>query len=101
MEAKNRYFKETAHQGNFKNVALSVARRHQKLMCGLLNSDDFFDKSVVTSTGTLCKYNRICINYFLVLEKSTNALSQESDWVKESLANHLPTVNDGETTVVR
>ena len=38
---------------------------------------------------------------FLVLEKSASALSQESDWVKESVASHLPTVNDGETTVTR
>ena len=40
-------------QGNFKNVAMSVARRHQKLIRSILNIDDFFNKSIVTSTSTL------------------------------------------------
>ena len=53
MEAKNSYFKEIARQGNFKYVALSVARRHQKLMCRLLNNEDFFDTIIVTSTSKL------------------------------------------------
>ena len=53
MEAKNSYFKEIARQGNFRNVALSVARRHQKLMCSLLNNEDFFDTTIVTSTSKL------------------------------------------------
>lgn len=51
MEAKNSYFKRVAQQGNFKNIALSVARRHQKLMCALLQSDDFFEKAMVKSKG--------------------------------------------------
>jgi len=46
MEAKNSYFKRAAQLGNFKNIALSVANRHQRLMCALLNSSDFFDKSM-------------------------------------------------------
>jgi len=41
MEAKNSYFKKIAQQGNFKNIALSVAKHHQKLMCATLNGDDF------------------------------------------------------------
>ena len=52
MEAKNSYFKKIAQQGNFKNIALSVARRHQKLMCALLHDDDFFEKAVIKSNGT-------------------------------------------------
>jgi len=51
MEAKNSYFKRIAQQGNFKNIALSVARRHQKLMCALLQSEDFFDKTLDKSNG--------------------------------------------------
>lgn len=51
MEAKNSYFKRVAQQGNFKNIALSVARRHQKLMCALLQSDDFFEKAMIKSKG--------------------------------------------------
>ena len=53
MEAKNSYFKRIAQQGNFKNIALSVARRHQKLMCAFLNSDDFFEKELIKSNSTL------------------------------------------------
>jgi len=51
MEAKNSYFKRIAQQGNFKNISLSVAKRHQKLMCALLQSDDFFEKALDKSNG--------------------------------------------------
>ena len=50
MEAKNSYFKRIAQQGNFKNIALSVARRHQKLMCAYLNSDNFFEREIIKSS---------------------------------------------------
>ena len=36
MEAKNSYFKRVAQIGNFKNLPYSVARRHQRLLCGFL-----------------------------------------------------------------
>ena len=45
MEAKNSYFKHISQVGNFKNIALTVAARHQKLMCSLFNSKDFFGRS--------------------------------------------------------
>jgi len=51
MEAKNSYFKRIAQQGNFKNISLSVAKRHQKLMCALLQSDDFFENALDKSNG--------------------------------------------------
>lgn len=51
MEAKNSYFKRIAQQGNFKNIALSVAKRHQKLMCALLHSEDFFELEMVKPNG--------------------------------------------------
>ena len=51
MEAKNSYFKRITQQGNFKNIALSVARRHQKLMCAYLNSDNFFEREIIKSSG--------------------------------------------------
>lgn len=47
MEAKNSYFKKIAQQGNFKNISLSVAKRHQRLMCANLTCDDFFEKQIV------------------------------------------------------
>jgi len=51
MEAKNSYFKRISQQGNFKNIALSVAKRHQRLMCANLNSSDFFEKDIIKSAG--------------------------------------------------
>ena len=42
MEAKNSYFKRVAQIGNFRNIALIVARRHQKLVCAYLNDKRFF-----------------------------------------------------------
>ena len=46
MEAKNSYFKKAAQIGTcFKNVSYSVARRHQKLLCGYLQGTFFsFDE---------------------------------------------------------
>ena len=45
MEAKNSYFKRIGQIGNFKNLPLSVARRHQHLLCGYLQGNFFsYDK---------------------------------------------------------
>ena len=46
MEAKNSYFKRMAQIGNFKNIPLSVARRHQKFICAHLNADDYFGNTL-------------------------------------------------------
>lgn len=62
MEAKNSYFKRIAQLGNFKNIALSVARRHQKLMCAFINSEDFFDEAIIVPE---CKHNYIQISFVL------------------------------------
>ena len=45
MEGKNSYFKRAAQSSNFKNVAYSVARQHQRLLCGYLQSKQFFDQA--------------------------------------------------------
>lgn len=42
MEAKNSYFKKVARVGNFQNIAYSVAKRHQRLMCAYLQNSRFF-----------------------------------------------------------
>ena len=42
MEAKNSYFKKSARSANFKNIAYSVASRHQKLACAYLQCSKFF-----------------------------------------------------------
>ena len=41
MEAKNSYFKRISRIGNFKNLPLSVAQRHQQLLCGYLQGKFF------------------------------------------------------------
>lgn len=41
MEGENAYFKQTARIGNFKNIAYSVARRHQRLICAYLQGTFF------------------------------------------------------------
>jgi len=51
MEAKNSYFKRISQQGNFKNIALSVAKHHQRLMCALLLNDDFFELEMIKPNG--------------------------------------------------
>ena len=43
MEAKNSYFKKVSRLSNFKNISYSVATRHQKLLCGYLQSKKFFN----------------------------------------------------------
>lgn len=55
MEVKHNFLKRIAQQqGNFKNVPLSVAKRHQKLMCALLNNAG---KSIITSSGMFVTMN--------------------------------------------
>ena len=41
MESKNAYFKQVAKIGNFRNIAYSVARRHQRLICAYLQGSFF------------------------------------------------------------
>ncbi len=53
MEAKNSYFKRVVQIGNFKNVPYSVARRHQRLLCGYLQGQ-FFDYDDLESGPCKC-----------------------------------------------
>ena len=41
MEAKSSYFKRVAQIRNFRNLPLSVAKRHQRLLCGHLQGKLF------------------------------------------------------------
>ena len=41
MEGKNSYFKKISRIGNFKNLPLSIAKRHQKLLCAKLQGPFF------------------------------------------------------------
>ena len=51
MEAKNHYFKKIAQISNFKNVALTVAKRHQLLLCSYLQSNIFFQRHLECGPG--------------------------------------------------
>lgn len=51
-EAKHRYFKNLAKKSwNFKNMAKTLAMRHQRLMCYYMNSGSSYLEDVV-SIGT-------------------------------------------------
>ena len=50
FEAKNSYFKGIAQAvGNFKNIAKTVAIRHQRLNCYNLLDDNLFLKASITT----------------------------------------------------
>jgi len=102
MEAKNSYFKRIAQQGNFINIALSVARRHQKLMCALLHDENFFEKAIVKSNGTVYRPHE-CNNNNFVLFKAQyqRLLSAEPSWIKQPLQSFLSANNLQETTTIR
>ena len=51
MEAKNSYFKAIACISNFKNIAYSVAKRHQLLLCAELQKADFFSCDMEYGAG--------------------------------------------------
>ena len=51
MEGKISYFKRAAQTSNFKNVPYTVAKRHQRLLCGYLLSGNFFDQQLQMGPG--------------------------------------------------
>ena len=52
MEAKHNYFKKVAQVGNFKNIAYSLAHRHQRLLCSYIQEDDFFSTKAESGPGS-------------------------------------------------
>ena len=59
IEAKSFYFKKVGRIINFKNVAYSVAARHQRLICVYLQSQIFFEYDELQCGP--CKYcYKIC-----------------------------------------
>ena len=69
MEAKNSYFKGVAQIGNLKNIALSVARRHQKLLCAHLQAENFFSYDELESGASTLKiivYHHACAAMLLL-----------------------------------
>lgn len=53
MEAKNHYFKKIATTSNFVNIAFTVAKRHQHLLCSYLQSKTFFDQKFECGPGII------------------------------------------------
>ncbi len=62
MEAKNSYFKGTAHNSNFKNVPYTG---HQRLLCAFLNGGNFFDRTVECGPGTV---HILSVRYIYVID---------------------------------
>ena len=52
MEAKNAYSKKAASCGNFKNICLSFAMRHQSLLSLNLSNPDFLKVAVTGGPGS-------------------------------------------------
>ena len=63
MEAKNSYFKRIAQIGNFRNIAFSVAKRHQRLACAYLQSTKFFSEYEVGPCNN--PYHMHCLQLLL------------------------------------
>ena len=61
MEAKNAYTKKAASHGNFKNVTLSFAERHQRLLAFQLKKPDIMSPDCLVD-----QVNYICFNNTLL-----------------------------------
>ena len=68
MEAKNSYFKRVAQIGNFKNLPYSVARRHQRLLCGFLQGKffDYEDLEFGPCKYHQCEFESSIVKYMLL-----------------------------------
>ena len=98
MEAKNSYIKKIAQLGNFKNIPLSVARRHQKLMCAFINSSDFFERSISSACSEFCLVKLIIISF---LGDYSSTLSHETQNIQDEIMMNLPNLDRTETTLYR
>ena len=86
MEGKNAYFKSAAQCSNFKNVAYSVARRHQRLLCGYLQSKNFFDKELELGPGKYtCTCNIVVSFTCIYIHASTGQLYISLDYTSGSV----------------
>jgi hypothetical protein len=74
-EAKLNFFKKASRLSNFKNVAQSVARRHQRWMCYEMTSSDAFSTSLECGPGD-----------------SPSFFHSETDDMKASLSNITPDI---------
>lgn len=62
MEAKNAYAKKAATSGNFKNVVLSFAERHQRLLAYNLTDHNIMQEDVESGPGM---YTCVCMHTHL------------------------------------
>lgn len=77
-ESKLQFFKRASHLGNFKNIALTVAQRHQRWMCYQICSDN------------LVKSNFECGPS----KNATVNFSSLPDSLAKSVQDVVPTIND-------
>lgn len=62
---RDQILKHVAQIGNFKNVALSVAKRHQRLLCSYLADEDFFGQRGDSGPGGIFGIMHACISNLL------------------------------------
>ena len=86
MEGKNSYFKRAAQSSKFKNVSYTAAKKHQRLLCAYLQSDNLFDRSLecgpgtfltISSTSVCCTYTCTCACILLQIGKEPKQLPAE------------------------
>ena len=63
MEAKNAYTKKAASRGNFKNVTLSFAQRHQRLLSFYLTNPKIMSLDYTLGPGTCSKLQCMCMEF--------------------------------------
>ena len=82
-EAKNSFFKCASHIGNFKNIVLTLANRHQRWICYQQASGKLLDRSLECGPG-----------------QNARPINAEPDSLQEALKAIIPEI-DPETTVFR
>ena len=87
MEAKNSYFKRIGRISNFKNNSFSVAKRHQRLMCSLLQGKFVTFDDIECGP---CKLIRnfdltFCYNTPFIVGISVDGTVLENDVLKEEI----------------
>ena len=80
-EAKLNIFKQASRLGNFKNIAFSVANRHQRLLCYELSSKRILNSAILCGP---CNQRRSTSLYFDLLHE------QHQKWIFSSLIYSAP-----------
>lgn len=91
MEGKNSYFKRIAQISNFKNIAYSVTKRHQRLLCSYLQCSDFFGRGLECGPGkdVALYIHKAALTCYIFTAKEPLQLASESDLVLNKIKEHF------------